>query len=497
MIDHVLILGGGSAGFLAAITLKTKIPRLRVSVIHSKEIGVIGVGEATTADVPRHLHEYLRVDAAEFFRVARPMWKLAIRFLWGRRPFFDYIFGHQLHSRYAALPKHTGYYCAEEFDDCGLVTAMLTRDRAFPRREDGLPEIGRSFGYHLENVTFVAYLEMLALRAGVEIHEGKVAGVRQGEMGIAGLTLEDGRAFEGDLYLDCSGFRSLLLGKTLAEPYISFTPSLYCDRAVTGGWARRSSEPIQAYTTAETMNNGWCWRIDHEETIHRGYVYSSSFVTDADAEAEFREKNPAVTDTRLVRYVTGRYERAWVKNVVAIGNSGGFVEPLESTGLAAICTSSQNLAEMLLDCDGHVRPTMVNLHNNRAAAGWDAIRQFLAVHYKFNRRLDTRFWQDCREKADLAGAENVVEFYREHGPTPIGFPTLVNRADQFGAEGYMSLLLGMQVPFETSHVITEAERATWARIKQLNIQRAQTAWPAGQVLELFRTRGWDWGSYFK
>ena len=142
-----------------------------------------------------------------------------------------------------------------------------------------------------------------------------------------------------DLYIDSSGFASVLLGKALAEPFISFQSSLFDDRAVVGWWPR-GEEPIQPYTTAESMSAGRNWRIDHETRIDRGYVYCSAYISDTDAEAEFRTKNPKVSDTRIVKFKTGRYVRGWVKNVVAIGNASGFVEPLESTALGALCTAT-------------------------------------------------------------------------------------------------------------------------------------------------------------
>src|SRR5205085_6173192 len=133
-----------------------------------------------------------------------------------------------------------------------------------------------------------------------------------------------GAVASADLYIDCSGFRSLLLGQTLKEPFVSYKSTLFCSRAVISEW-NRTDEPIQPYTTCETMECGWCWRIDHENFISRGYVYSPEFISDSDAEAEFRRKNPRVESTRIVKFVSGRYERCWVKNVIAMGNSAGFV----------------------------------------------------------------------------------------------------------------------------------------------------------------------------
>lgn len=498
MIRSVLVLGGGSAGFLAAITLKAKIPDLPVTVVRSKDIGIIGVGEGTLVSFVTHLHGYLRMPPADFYRQAEPVWKLGVRYLWGRRPWFDYVFGFQLDSRYASLPKYTGYYVddgPDAFADVGLTTGLMSRDRAFAAGPGGEPVIPRDHAYHLENEKFVAYLEAYAGRLGVSIVDATVSDVRQDDRGVTELVLNDGSTRSADLYVDCSGFRSALLGRALAEPFVSFKGSLFCDRAVVGGWDRGDgpgAEPIQPYTVAETMDAGWCWRIDHARRINRGYVYSSAFLTDEQAEAEFRAKNPRVGPTRVVRFVTGRYERAWVGNVIALGNANGFVEPLQATSLAATCTASQNLTEMLIDADRDPSPSMVALFNRRNAEDWDGIRRFLAVHYRFNGRLQTPFWQSCRETVDLAGAEPIVEFYKENGPTPIWRNTLLSQRDQFGAEGYISLLLGQGVPHRRDYRPTSAERETWATIRQTVARKSAAGLTVCQALDRVQSPAWKW-----
>ena len=236
------------------------------------------------------------------------------------------------------------------------------------------------------------------------------------DQGVAGLRLASGELLTADLYIDCSGFRSALLARALAEPYISFESTLFCDRAVAGGWDR-TDEPIKPYTTAETMDCGWCWQIEHEDRVHRGYVYASDFISDDDAEREFRAKNPRVRATRIVKFPSGRYRNSWVKNVVAVGNASGFVEPLESTSLMVIGYECRLLASLLADCDRDPGPASVDVYNYEVGRTWDTIRQFLAIHYRFNSRLDTPFWRACRADVDLAGARPLVEYYQENGPS--------------------------------------------------------------------------------
>jgi len=495
VVNRIVVLGGGSAGFLAAITLKYRLPDVPITLIRSPDIGIIGVGESTTAAVPVHLHHYLKLDIGEFFRKAEPFWKLGIRFLWGKRPYFDYAFGNQMDCKFHILKKGTGFYCDEgPFDYVGILSGLMTHNSIWLRQPNGQPLIHGDYAYHIENVHFVAYLEGVAARMGVVVKDDKVVEVLQNDNGVAGLRLESGPVETADLYVDCSGFVSLLLGKTLKEPYISFKSSLYNDRAVISWW-NRTDEPMQPYTTAETMNCGWCWRIDHEHQVARGYVYSSDFISDDEADAEFRAKNPQVKDTRVVKYRTGRFERAWVKNVVGVGNACGFVEPLESTGLGAICAQSQALAETLVDCDRRPRPSSLKQYNKRHAKDWDTIRQFLAMHFKFNERLDNTYWRACRADADLASAAEIVEFYKENGPTVVWRIMLIDDADPFNMEGYLSMLVGQQVPYQKTFVPDAQEWNSWQQIRQGIYHRASRAFSVKEAFALIRSPDWVWPSW--
>jgi tryptophan halogenase len=287
MIQNILVLGAGSAGLIAAISFRRKLPTLNVRVVRSPEIGVIGVGEGTTPNFPKHIFEYLGISRAKFYELAQPTWKIGIRFLWGTRGRYDYTFSQQLDSHWTNLPRPNGYYCDEEFSCADVPSALMRHDKAFPRQPNGGgPDIQPWHAFHIENKKFVDVLEMVARQIGVEIIDGKMSSAERGPEGITAIHLEDGRRLTADLFIDSSGFRSELLGKTLEEPYGSFDKSLFCDRAVVGGW-ERENEPILAYTTAETMDAGWSWQIEHEHHVNRGYVYSSQFISDDEAAAEF------------------------------------------------------------------------------------------------------------------------------------------------------------------------------------------------------------------
>jgi tryptophan halogenase len=307
-VRSVIVLGGGTAGFLAAIALRVKHPDIPVRLIRSSAIGIIGVGEGTTVAVPKILHDFLGIDVAEFYREAQPIWKLGIKYIWGERDVFYFTFGKQMTQAMPNLERPIGYYCHDSVDCASVDTALMQYDRAFVRDPNtGYPFVSRCHAYHLENKIFVAYLERLAAARGTTIIDDTVTQVDVDDNGVTALHLQSGRTETADLYVDASGFLSELLGKALNEPFVSYTPSLFCDRACVGGWKREPGEVIQPYTVAETMNAGWCWRIDHEHLINRGYVYSSSFISDEEAEREFRAKNPKVQQTRVVRFRSGRH----------------------------------------------------------------------------------------------------------------------------------------------------------------------------------------------
>ncbi len=495
-VKRVLVLGGGSAGFLAAISLKTKLPQLEVVVIRSKEIGTIMVGEGTTDSVPRFLHGYLLIDPGLFYAQARPSWKLGIRFLWGGRPHFNYTFTRQLDNQLNGLSRANGYYCEENFEYADVTGALMQHDRVFARDQNGLPVVDMFTAYHLENEKIVGFFEDYAPRLGIEVLDDTVDDVRQNNLGISEVKLKSGRSEKADLFVDCSGFRSVLLRGALKEPFISYDSSLFCDRAVTGGWMRGDDEPILPYTTSETMDAGWAWKIEHETLVNRGYVYSSNFISDEDAEDEFRKKNPKVESTRIVKFATGRYRNMWVKNVVAIGNAGGFVEPLEASSLATICEACAYLVKSLSEANLTIEPTQVRLYNRFANKLWDDIRKFLAVHYRFNTRMETPFWQACCADVDLAGAEEIVEYYRANGPALTWGRMILGAYDPFGYEGYLNMLVGQNVSYRNTYRPTAEEWRVWNQARAEMMTIARQGFPVREALDMVHDPRWSWDIEF-
>ena len=462
-IRTVVVLGGGSAGLLAALTLKRKLPGLAVEVVYSSKIGVIGVGEGTVPYVPGHLHGYLGLGEHEVFQAITPVFKLGVRFTWGRRPYFDYTFsGQQYTWKWPDLQHCCGYYAERDPVGADLSSALMEAGMALPRRPDRLPELpppGSNVAWHIENRTFVAWLERACRRDGVAFTDAELTGVERGGEGIERLHLSDGSVRCADLFIDSSGFAAELLGKALEEPFRDFSDVLFCDRAVAGGWDR-SDEPILTYTVSDTMDSGWCWRIDHPERVHRGYVFSSAHATDDEAVEAYRRVAPKAANPRIVRFRSGQYRNVWVGNVLGIGNACGFVEPLEATALMVACVQLRAFTDGLIDCECEPTPGIRRLYNDMTRRTWDEIRDFLAIHYRFNDRLDTPFWKRCREEIDLGGVAGLVEFYEENGPSPLGVDCL-SFGNPFRLEGHLAILCGLGVPHRCPRHFAEQDLAAW------------------------------------
>ncbi len=485
-IKKVIVLGSGSAGLLTALALKKKHPDLQVTIVRSKTIPVIGVGEGATQPVTSFLHNFLEISTKDFFRIARPTWKLGIKFIWGPRGTFYYPFHDSANIRIKGIPRELGFYAGDDLNYIDPSSALMACGKVFIRDPNGFPHMpAQHFAYHFENESFVEFLQTVADQWGIGLVEETVVDVIHNETDVSALVLGNGQKESADLYCDCSGFESVLLGKRLKEPFIDFKSTLFCDRAVVGGWDR-TNEPIAPYTTAQTMNAGWSWQIEHEKRINRGYVYCADFISDADAEKEFRQVNPRVGPTRIVKFKAGRYARTWVGNVVGIGNSAAFVEPLEATALGSICMQARMLAESLFESDRQLLPMHRDLYNERISRNVDSIRWFLSVHYKFNTQLDTPFWQHCRSSTDVSGAQKVIDYYKQVGPSTFWESSILDVYDFATMTGYLQLLVGQRVPHAMDAKLTPEQRAVFNQRLNQNRQAALAGFTVEQALEMLK-----------
>ncbi len=478
------VIGGGTAGYLTALALEKAHPELKVTLIESSTVPIIGVGEATTPLMPALLHGLLAFPVHEFFREVQPTFKLGIKFIWGApNDLFDYPFGD------FNLVEAQVY--EDKIVDHSLYSQLMAQDR-FPlaRMENGryVSFLRPHTAYHLDNVRFVSYLSKKAKERNITHVDALIRNVEtcraaDGAEEVAAIHLDDGRRLSFDLYVDCTGFRSLLLGKALKTPFVSYDRSLFTDQAVVSDVPHGGR--LKPYTVAETMNSGWCWNIPQVESDHRGYVCSSAFCSIDEAVAEMRQKNPDMGDYWTVKFRSGRHEEFWRGNVIAMGNAYAFVEPLESTALHMVISQIRMVLDALPVRRGE--RGIQRCLSRRVAEHWDYIRWFLAVHYRFNRRLNTPFWQACRDHADISTMEELLHHYTERGPLSYyrGGHRVFGAQDAiWGPQGVDIILMGQQVPTRVPLPLTD--ELTWkqrVRAQRGIVSRCMTEESALKVLE--------------
>jgi tryptophan halogenase len=393
---RIVVLGGGTAGWMAAAALVSGLPRCKVELVESEEIGTVGVGEGTFPSI-RAFHRILGIDEGEFLRATNGTYKLGIRFCdWRERgEQYFHTFGDlgQTHGGDALW----GQYRRLRDPGLGLLGEQsLPTVMAMQGRFCSPPDKGARYdhAYHFDATRYAGFLRELATRRGARRTEGRVAEVvRRADGGVASLKLADGRVVAGDLFIDCSGFASLLLGGALGERFVDFSHWLPVDRA----WAcptERSGADLPPYTRATALEAGWAWRIPLQNRTGNGHVFCSRFIDEERAREQLLQQldGPALAEPRLLRFTTGHRARFWVHNVVALGLSSGFLEPLESTSIYLVQSGLGRLMS-LLQPGGPVAQEAVDAYNTGLVRQFERIRDFLILHYCLSARRDSPFWQ--------------------------------------------------------------------------------------------------------
>ncbi|MFI0942883.1 tryptophan halogenase family protein [Streptomyces sp. NPDC021020] len=462
MTRKIVIAGGGTAGWMAASYLRATLgEQVSVTVVESGAISTIGVGEATFSTI-RHFFTTIGLEEHEWMPECHATYKLGIRFRNWRRPGHDFyhpferpttVAGHTLQEWWLRLRP------SERFDRDCFALARLMDDKRSPHTLDGrlfdaedtkkLPPGTRSsmaqedtqypYAYHFDASLLAAFLMRRATAGGVTRIVDTIQHVERDATGITGLVTGEHGTVTGDLYIDCTGFRGLLINQAMEEPLVSFQEFLPNDRAV----ALRvptdvEKNGIAPYTTATAMENGWMWTIPLFERLGMGYVYAGDYCTPEEAERELREAaGPQARDLEAnhIRMRIGRSRRSWVGNCVAIGLASGFVEPLESTGIFFIQHGIEQLVRHFPD--GPVDPVRAEHYNAVVGRAIDGICEFLAFHYYSAQRTDNPYWKATKERplpgdlqervrlwqTDLPDENSIYPHY--HGFEPYSWSTLL------------------------------------------------------------------------
>ncbi len=404
-LGSIVIVGGGTAGWMAAAALsKFMGPQLQITVVESDQIGIVGVGEATIPQI-KHLNRALGLDENEFVARTQGSFKLGIEFINWRAKGHAYLhnFGNiglnmlSTHFHHFWLRSRAEGSRHDLWDYCVNTQAARAGRFAPLERLGNSPLGGVAYAYHFDAALYGQFLRAYAERQGVRRVEGLVVDVEQHpETGfVTGLKLEGGRRVPGELFIDCSGFRGLLIEKTLETGYEDWTQWLKCDRALAVPTANtRAPRP---YTQSIAHDAGWQWRIPLQHRTGNGHVFSSAY-TDEDTARETLLANlegEPLAEPRLIKFTTGRRKKFWNRNVIALGLASGFLEPLESTSIHLIQSGVSRLIPLFPTAA--FEPGLEAEYNRQMGLEFEKIRDFLILHYHLNTRDDTQFWIDCRQ----------------------------------------------------------------------------------------------------
>jgi len=424
-IRKLVVVGGGTAGWMAAAAIsKVMGPTgLDIALIESDEIGTVGVGEATIPQISL-FNTLLGIDEHEFVRATNGTYKLGIEFVdWTRighryvHPFGFYginMMGVEFHHHWL---KGLALGDTTELDDYSLsIVAGLAGRFEHPRPDlPNSPLSKTAYAYQFDAGLYARYLRGLAEGWGVRRTEGRVVDVAcNGESGfVEAVVLQDGTRIEGDLFVDCSGFRGLLIEQTLGAGFEDWSQWLPCDRAY--AVPCESAGDRQPLTRSTARGAGWQWRIPLQHRIGNGYVYSSAHISDDEAAATLLANldGAALAEPKQLRFTAGHRKQAWVKNVVGLGLAGGFLEPLESTSIHLVQTGIARL--LTLFPTRHINQVEIDRYNAQTEREYVDIRDFLVLHYKATERDDSPFWDYCRTLPPPAGLAAKLDMFRANG----------------------------------------------------------------------------------
>ncbi|MCM8557802.1 tryptophan halogenase family protein [Sphingomicrobium sediminis] len=457
-IKRIVIVGGGTAGWMTAASLAQMMklhPGLKITLVESEAIGTVGVGEAT---IPPFLdfNERLGIDEADLLSSVQGTFKLGIHFVnWERQgdsyfhPFGGYgypIDGVGFHHVWIKARRDGDPRPLHRFNAETMAAMHRKFAKTPPNQRGDLPPI--NYAYHLDATAYAKYLRAYAEKLGVVRKEGRVVDhALHGESGfVRSITMDDGTEIEGDLFVDCSGFRGLLIEQALETGYEDWTHWLPCDRAVAIPSA--GDNTVLPYTRATAHSAGWQWRVPLQRRNGNGHVYCSSFMEQDEATRILLENidGEAQADPNHLRFVTGRRKKFWNKNVVAIGLAAGFMEPLESTSIHLINTGINKLMT-IMSMDG-ITETQQDTFNRLTGTEYNRIRDFLILHYNATKRDDSEFWNYVRTMDVPDTLTEKIEMFKATGH-------IFREEDELFVEtSWVAVMMGQGIMPGGPHVMT-------------------------------------------
>ena len=423
-LKQFVIVGGGSAGWMTAAALSSLLASqdVKITLIESEAIGTVGVGEATIPDM-LNFNRILGIPEDVFMRETEATFKLGIEFVnWGRQgeryfhPFGPHgsdMNGIDFHQFWLANRQYGDPTALEDYSLCASAAKNGKFRHPDPNPKSVLSNL--AYAYHFDATLYAAFLRKYAEANGVERIEGLVETVSQKAAtgDIDSVTLQGGKQIAGDFFFDCSGFRSLLMQKTLDVSFVDWSHWLPCNSAQTVATAHKDGLP--SFTRAPAHSAGWQWRIPTQRRVGNGHVYASDFMSDEDARKILTDhlESEMLGDIRTLRFKTGCLDQFWQNNCVGIGLSSGFLEPLESTSLYLIQTGISKFISLFPS--RNFSPTIAAEYNRQMRQEFDQVRDFLILHYVATERDDSEFWNYCRTMDVPDSLQHKIELFREGG----------------------------------------------------------------------------------
>ncbi|NUR44854.1 MAG: tryptophan 7-halogenase [Sphingomonas sp.] len=447
-IREVVIVGGGTAGWMTAAALSRFLNNgyTRVTLIESEEIGTIGVGEATIPPLISY-NSLLGINENEFVKATQATFKLGIEFVnWGgigERYFHPFgIIGQDLQG----IPFHQLYLrerkrrVLPDISAWGMSAVAASQGKfARPGVNAGFPLNQLLYAFHFDAGLYARFLRNFAEAGGVRRIEGKIVDVQlNSETGfVESVKLGDGESVAGELFIDCSGFRGLLIEQALKTGYEDWTHWLPCDRAI--AVPSKLTGPPDPFTRSTAHSAGWQWRIPLQHRMGNGHVYSSAHISDDEAERVLLDnlEGEPLAEPRRLSFTTGVRKKAWSRNVIALGLSGGFVEPLESTSIHLIQAGIARLINLFPD--RRFNPIERDEYNRRMQQGYEWVRDFIILHYKATKRDDSDFWKQCSSMDIPAALSDRIEHFRNKGRI------FAEGVELFGLTSWLAVMMGQNI----------------------------------------------------
>lgn len=450
-IENLVIVGGGTAGWMTAANLQHHFKeQVTITLIESSEIGTIGVGEATIPTI-RHFYRQLGMTDTQVIQATQATCKLGIQFNDWHKPGSSFIhpfglFGQDLrgigfHHFWLKLKQKNR---VTDFQDYSLGANLAKHNKfTLPSPNPSSTLSVFDWALHFDAALFAKHLREFAIGQGVKHIDAKINQVklRESDGFIESVQLQSDEYIQGDLFIDCSGFRGLLIEEALQTGYEDWSKWLLCDRAF-AVQTKSAGEPT-SYTKVTARQAGWQWRIPLQHRTGNGHVFSSRFIADDDAKKILIQHLDAepLHEPRKISFTPGRRKKAWNKNCIAVGLSSGFLEPLESTSIALIETAIEKIKQLFPDKT--FNPHLINEFNTVTAEEYERVRDFIILHYKASERNDTDFWRYCNQMDIPDSLQYKMDLYRSRG-------YLVRyRWEMFGNASWLAIYDGFNVQPET------------------------------------------------